>query len=216
MRPDDRPDRFEERLLCELRSHVAARPAPASPRGRPLAARRTRVALAGAGAAALAGGALAAAGGGPTPAAAAYSVVPRDDTVTVTIRSLRDAAGLERRLEAAGVPAEVDYLPAGRTCREPRFQPADGGPSSTQVSDDGAMRFEIDRAGLRAGRTLVVTTSGGGGVTGVSVAVAQGPVGPCEPVAAPPLPAGADPSHGGGRVRDELEAPAGGTAVPID
>jgi hypothetical protein len=105
------PTRFEDRLLAQLRQIVAERPAPAAtPHRRP---RRTRLALAGAGVAAAAAAAVAivATGGGVTPA---YAVQPRaDGSVTVRIHSLSDAAGLERRLRAAGVPAVVDYTTGG-------------------------------------------------------------------------------------------------------
>jgi hypothetical protein len=53
-------------------------------------------------------------GGDPTPAA--YAVQPRaDGSVSVTISSLRDAAGLEKSLRAAGVPADVHYAADGDT-----------------------------------------------------------------------------------------------------
>jgi hypothetical protein len=100
--------RFEDRLFEQLRDVVAARSAP-TPRRR---ARRARLVLAGAGvAAATAVAAVVATGGDVTPA---YAVQPgADGSVTVRIHSLRDAAGLQRELRAAGVPAVVDYAPAG-------------------------------------------------------------------------------------------------------
>ena len=103
--------RFEDRLLHELREVVAARPAPGvAARRRP---RRTRLALAGAGvAAATAVVAIVATGSDVTPTAYAVDSRP-DGSVTVEIRSLHDAAGLQRSLRAAGVPAVVDYAPAG-------------------------------------------------------------------------------------------------------
>lgn len=103
---------FEDRLLQELRQVVAERPAPAAgSRRRP---RRTRVALAGIGiAAAAVAVAMITDNGAVTPSA--YAVESRaDGAVTVSIRSLSDAAGLERRLRAAGVPAVVDYVPASQ------------------------------------------------------------------------------------------------------
>ena len=45
----------------------------------------------------------------------AYAVESQPDgAVTVSIRSLSDAAGLQRKLRAAGVPAVVDYVPGGQ------------------------------------------------------------------------------------------------------
>lgn len=111
------PDRFEDRLLSELRAVVAATPTPAPPAAVGAAARRrspvlrSRPALAGAVAAAAAA-ALVVQSGGSHPDAA-YAVTQRaDGMVTVQIRSLRDAAGLEQALRAKGVPAEVDYADA--------------------------------------------------------------------------------------------------------
>ena len=126
---DEKPrSGYEERLLTELRAlaernAAEAPPEPAYHARR--AVRRPKLALAG-----IAGGACAASvaiaftggdGGGST----AYAVQPHDDgSVTVEINRLEDAAGLEHELRAAGVPAEVDFLALGRTCREPRFTPA--------------------------------------------------------------------------------------------
>ncbi len=48
---------------------------------------------------------------------AAYAVDKQSDgTVTVTVKSLKDAAGLQRALIAAGIPAVVTYTPTGKTC----------------------------------------------------------------------------------------------------
>lgn len=49
----------------------------------------------------------------PRPGAqlAAWTVVKRDDgTISVTIRQLRDPAGLQRRLRADGIPASVTFF----------------------------------------------------------------------------------------------------------
>src|SRR4051812_4683219 len=106
---------FEDRLLAELRAVVAARPAPAPPPSPPPARRlpRARLSLA-AGAATVAGVLLATGGGGAAPA---YAVEKQPDgSVTVEINSLRDAAGLQEKLRAAGIPAVVDYTPFGKMC----------------------------------------------------------------------------------------------------
>jgi hypothetical protein len=114
------PGRFEERLLAELRRVVeegaipADAPTPAAP---PL--RRRPLVLAGglAAAAAVASVAGLALNGGDN---AAWAVTSNDDgTVTVEISSLSDADGLERKLAAAGVPALVQFLPAGKVCGVP-------------------------------------------------------------------------------------------------
>jgi hypothetical protein len=111
-------DPFEERLLSELRRVVAERPAPQLTIA-PTPSRFTprRLAMAGGAAGAL-GLALAVAlpsGSGSPDQAWAVSPNP-DGTVTVTIETLKDADGLERELIAAGVPADVRYLPAGTEC----------------------------------------------------------------------------------------------------
>jgi hypothetical protein len=127
------PNRFEDRLLDDLRSVVAARPAPVVPsRGR---APRPRLVLAGAGVAAVtATVAIVASGGDVTPSAYAVDARP-DGAVTVSIRSLRDADGLQRSLRAAGVPAVVDYVAAGDAsgCAGP----GPGGPPTTVYGEQG-------------------------------------------------------------------------------
>ena len=154
---------FEDRLLVQLRHEVASRQAPAPRRGRWIAA----------GAAALAAMAAAVAvalGGG----AAAYAVEPgAHGTVTVTIHDLSDAAGLQRELRAAGVPAVVKYDAAPPTCgaetsprrSAPPTEAGAGGPSTVQRergtsaggTDDGPS-FNTDGA-RGAGRPGITTTS---------------------------------------------------------
>ncbi len=192
-------DRFEDRLLAELRAHVAQR-AAADPRPEPPRGRRVRPAvrlgLAGAGIAAAAAIVVVATGGDGAPPA--YAVQPQSDgSVTVTIRSLRDADGLERQLREAGVRAEVDDLEPGKACKAPRGRPASGGgamSSAMRQSTDGTTTFTIDPGDLRADETLLITTSTtagpdrAAGATMVSVGVVEGPVAPCEPVDAPAVP----------------------------
>jgi len=133
------PNRFEDRLLEQLRHVVAERPAPAPTFVARRPPRRTRLVLAGASvAAATAVVAIVATSSDVTPSA--YAVQPRPDgSVTVKIRSLRDAAGLERSLRAAGVPAVVDYVPEGGTgCVAPAPEPAPGGSAERGLNTDGA------------------------------------------------------------------------------
>jgi hypothetical protein len=106
--------RFEDRLLAQLRRVVAESPDPVPPlaphRRR---APRARLALAGvsiAGAAAVA--LIVASGGSVTPDAWAVEPGPHGE-VTVSIRGLSDADGLQQRLRTAGIPAVVDYVPNG-------------------------------------------------------------------------------------------------------
>jgi len=181
---------FEERLLVELRGLVAASP-PARGQRHPVWS-RPRLVLAGglvavAAAAAAAGVFFLAAG---TPAA--YAVTKNaDGTVTVEIDSLSDAAGLEAKLQAVGVNAVVQYLPAGKMCKQPWFTPA--GPaaagglreSSVGRNGDGTTSFTIS-ADQPAGTTLVISTqSGPGGEQALGIGFAQGAVPACQVVDAP-------------------------------
>jgi hypothetical protein len=104
--------------------------------------------------------------------------------VTVEISRLEDAAGLERELRAAGVPAEVDYLPLEQTCREPRFEPAperplallgglaipmtvgavSTGPTELERQLREMLSFTLrtgEAGDLRPGETLVITSRQG-------------------------------------------------------
>jgi hypothetical protein len=199
-------NRFEDRLLDQLQEIVAARPAPTVvTRRRP---QRRRLALAGVSVAATTAAAvLVATGSDVTPSA--YAVQPRaDGSVTVKIRGLEDAKGLERRLRAAGVPASVDYTaaaPAG--CALPPSPPAgataqrsgssrDVGPSLTGAgpepgarpgarvntkvrSGDDGVTFTIDPGNLKPGEKIYITTSTGT-VNTIGMAVAkEKPAAPC-------------------------------------
>jgi hypothetical protein len=209
MSPSPATERFEDRLLTQLREVVADQPAPATtPRSRRspvLAGARSRLVLAGAAIAALVATFVVAGGGNPAPA---YGVETHaDGSVTVQIHSLRDADGLERKLRAAGVPAVVDYLPPGKTCREPRFRPAAGPRSSGRTSTEtrrgegGVTTFTISRGELRPGETLVITSTVGT-FSSLGMAIAAGPVAPCEQIDVPagklppPPPGGGGPGAG--------------------
>jgi hypothetical protein len=200
---------FEDRLLGELRAVVAERGVAAAAEaeastGTPAWRRGPRLAIAGAAVTAAAGVALlVSAGGGDTPTA--YAVEPRPEgMVSVEIRGLEDAKGLEEALGNVGIPASVAYLASGMTCREPRFRrPAAphgaGGKVTSGIGRDadGATDFSISRDVVGPGQTLVITASPGPGGSGsaVQMGVAEGKVAPCEPV---PAPAGAFPTPGEG------------------
>jgi hypothetical protein len=130
------PERFEDRLLQELRRIVADRPEPKAVERR--RAPRKRLALGGAvvaiGAATI-GVAIIASSGDVTPSA--YAVEPQaNGAVTVSIHTLSDASGLQRSLRAAGVPAVVDYAAGGGTgCVPPG--PAGVPPASGATSEGG-------------------------------------------------------------------------------
>jgi hypothetical protein len=204
------PTRFEDRLLAELRQIVAARPIPPAPAANAQAAasarrrapRRLLAVAATAGVAATA--ILLVAGGDRVTPAFAVERQP-DGNVSVTINRISDAADLQRQLQAAGIPAVVDYTPAGKTCRQPRGRPAPAPsrPAEARVAGStakgGSTRFTISRNMVSSGQTLVIATSGGDGPTSVGMEVVQGPVAACQLVNAPAPPAdaaGAFSTHG--------------------
>jgi hypothetical protein len=55
----------------------------------------------------------------------AFAVEPQEGGgMTIKIYSLEDAVGLERALERAGIPAQVNWLPTGMTCRDRLLTPS--------------------------------------------------------------------------------------------
>jgi hypothetical protein len=188
MTQDEKPrSGYQERLLTELRALAErnAAKAPPEPAGRRGVGRRPKLALAGITGGACVASAAIALTGGDGGGSTAYAVEPHDDgSVTVEISRLEDAAGLERQLRAAGVPAEVDFLPLGRSCREPRFKPAAGrtlellgglsipvtlgavatGPTELERRLVEKVSFTLqagETGDLRAGETLVITSRQG-------------------------------------------------------
>lgn len=188
MTQDEKPrSGYQERLLNELRAlaeHHAAK-APPEPAIRRGVTWRPKLVLTGiAGGACVASAAIAFTGG-DGGSSTAYAVEPHaDGSVTVEINRLEDAAGLERQLRAAGVPAEVDFLPLGSTCREPRFKPAAPralelfgglsipvtlgavatGPTELEqrLSENVSFTLKTGEMGdLRPGETLVITSRQG-------------------------------------------------------
>ncbi len=193
-------DRFEDRLLQQLRHVVAERPAPARTADR--RPRRTRLALAGAGVvAATAAVAIVTASNDATPSA--YAVQARaGGAVTVSIRSLSDAAGLQRSLRDAGIPAVVDYRPVANGCVGPpsgvpeqglhtqtsaegaagpllsqRGTPPAAGAGepratsgSVMIGRDGAVTFTLDPGTLKPGEKVYITTSSGA-VSSVAIGI---------------------------------------------
>lgn len=197
---------FEQRLLDELRALVIAQPPSSSERPlrspRSWAPSRPRLVLAGsivALAAVAAGAGVLLLAGGATPA---YAVSTNDDgTVTVEINSLSDAAGLESKLREAGIHAVVQYLPPGKTCKQPWFTPVshEHGPghepamSAVHHASDVLTRFTIG-SHHPTEATLVITTqaaadpsaaAGTDSPESINIAWAMGEVKHCEVVDAP-------------------------------
>lgn len=195
---------FARRLRAELRSIVvgqgavlpAQRTSTAARAGRAWRRPGSRLGLAAAAVAAVIAAVLIVnASGDNTPAAFAVEAEGGGE-ISVEIRSLEDASGLEQALTEAGVPASVDYLATGMTCREPRFQRApwpEGARaiSMARISGDGPfefsgpLHFSISRGAVGSGQTLVIVASAGPeGLfsTSSKVELADGVVAPCEPI----------------------------------
>jgi hypothetical protein len=191
---------FEERLLSELRELIAARRIEGGRRRRRW--RAPRLALAGGVAVVLAvavsAGVFVLSAGTPT----AYAVTKNaDGSITVQIDSLTDAAELQAKLQAAGVNAVVEYLPAGKMCRQPWFTPtgahaaAYGEMQQSTVGRNGDATACFTISGDHpTDTTLVVTTQAGpGNEQALGIAWAKGTVPACEVVDAP---AGSGPLGG--------------------
>ncbi|MEV4803577.1 hypothetical protein AB0K18_26545 [Nonomuraea sp. NPDC049421] len=134
----------------------------------------------------------------------AYAVSKGSDGgVSVRIHAFTDPDGLERDLAAAGVPAAVDYLPEGQTCKAPRGRHADaGGAFATGIRKDGdGIAFTIEKGQVPKGSTLVLTVSKSAqGDTAppsaTSLEIVEGQVAPCEPASLPLPPPGQGRSGG--------------------
>ncbi len=162
-----------------------ARPVrPARPRRRALSVAASALAVAG-----LAGGLTLTTG---TPAYALGTDSP--GRITVSVTRLEDAAGLEAALAAHGIRAEVDYLPQGMVCAPGRGHEVVGpnGVSEFQFGAGGAS-LTLSTAGWRPEWTLLLSTSGDLSDSAGSLAVVDGPVGGCQPVAFASL-GGGDPA----------------------
>ncbi|MEO3808832.1 hypothetical protein ABGB17_07495 [Sphaerisporangium sp. B11E5] len=112
---------FEDKLLVELKAEMAERATREAARG----PRRFVTPLRLGAAAALAAVAVSVPlvlGGG----AAAYAVTRNPDgTLTVTVKELQDAKGLQATLNAQGVRSDVTYTPRDKKCAPGRFVSAD-------------------------------------------------------------------------------------------
>ncbi len=185
-------DTFEDRLLSQLQEVVRAQ-SPARPPGRPHRIRNRSVAGTAVAAAAATVATVLMTGG----ASPAYAIDDHNGTVTVTIKSLSDAAGLQKALRDKGVPAYVDYTPAGKSCQQPRGQIADGQSrvSGSAEKSSGLATFSIDTGSLKPGESVVIESSSGTGHASMGMQFIQGPVAACKLVDAPAVP-GPGPADG--------------------
>jgi hypothetical protein len=187
---------FEEQLLTQLKNVVATRAARSASPLTTQPARRPRhrlVLAAGVAVAAVAGASVFAL---RTPPAYAVERDP-DGSIRVSVYDYRDPQGLQQRIEAFGVKAAVDYLPAGMTCQESRadFVPADRMPLKmvdwAPLSSEDRY-FKVHPQYIRAGQTFVYTVQLSEHDQRAAIRLADGPVAPCVPV-----PGDVVPGHGG-------------------
>lgn len=157
-RPDDN---FEERLLARLKAEVADRGAAAArleaeeaSTAAPAWRRRgPRLAFAGGAAVAALATAIAINAGSGT-GSQAFAVETTDGGgMTIRVNSPEDAPGLEAALEKAGIPSQIDWLPAGMTCREPHFE------SSTVKTVMGGRIGGMTMGGPGAAMTIGIMTA---------------------------------------------------------
>jgi len=106
--------------------------------------------------------------------------------VLVTIRDFRDVAGLRKQLRDLGVPAVVDYVPAGKRCRGPRGSNVENIPRglyTTPMNIPGekeGWQMRIDTRLFEPGQTIVWTvTAMPDGGSSTSTILMNDPVTPC-------------------------------------
>lgn len=147
-------DSFETALLTRLREHVDQQTARPSRRFRPrlLVAAAITVAAA-------AAMVVVVPGLGPTTA---YSVMEGNSgTITVEVRRLEDAAGLEAALEEHGITADITYVPQHQECAPGRYTPVDRRLSGMGVTMGATLlRVTLPPGTVRDGETFVMAVSG--------------------------------------------------------
>ena len=127
-KPDLSPLLPDDAALRARRAVLVDAVGPGGPGRRPASAwrrRGPRLALGGALAlAAVAVALIVSAGGGDS--SRAFAVEPQEGGgVTIKVYSLEEADGLEAALADAGIPSQVNWLPAGMICREPHYTPSE-------------------------------------------------------------------------------------------
>jgi len=189
-------DSFETALLTRLREHVDQQPAVRPRLSRP------RLLLGAAATVAAAAAMVVVVPGLGTPTA--YSVQEGNSgTITVEVRRLEDAKGLEAELAKYGVTADITYVPDHQICAPGRYMPVHRKHSGMQV-EIGAQQLKVTLppGTVRDGETFVMAVSGevippstepsqdgvrdDGGFSGwTEFDVTAGPVQPCKVVPNP-------------------------------
>lgn len=143
---------FETALLARLHEHVVPK-SVAHPRLTP------RRLLGGAVAAAAAAIVVLVPGVGSNPA---YSVVEGNvGEITVEVKRLEDADGLEAELKDFGIKADITYLPDRQECAAGRYEPVDRNLSGMSVSmGSHLLRVVLPPGTVRDGETFVMAVSG--------------------------------------------------------
>ncbi|TYK46808.1 hypothetical protein [Actinomadura decatromicini] len=188
--------KFEERLLAELKDVVAAQTASATANSHARSVRWRWAGLVTAAAATAAGLAIGipVLTGDQAPQANAVVRDP-DGSIRIYIRDYRHPEIIASRLRGLGVPAVVDFVPNDKRCRTPRgaITPNDGSLVTVEPEQDDSQgsysRLHPDRMG--PGKTLVLEVSFTSfsedeSVAWMFVGTATGHVGPCVLVPAPP------------------------------
>ncbi|MET7338742.1 hypothetical protein [Nonomuraea sp. NPDC005650] len=189
------------------RAHPSPAITAAAPRHGPSPLLRRRL-LAGAAVAGIAAAAVVAAPLVSGSRNAAYAVVKKSDgTVQVTVKEFRDPDGLEAKLEAEGIRADVTFTEADKQCARGRFAGADlayDPPSTKNMTEQERKEFDkpenwrsrdaarpikrdtfvISPSYIRPGETLVLefrpgNYSGMDRQLGTYLAKAGSPVAPC-------------------------------------
>lgn len=147
-------DSFETALLTRLREHVDQQPAV-----RPGRSGR-RLLLGTAGTVAAAAAIIVVVPGLGTTAA--YSVQEGNSgTITVEVRRLEDAKGLEGELAKYGVKADITYLFRRQECASGRYTPVDRNLSGMGISmGTQLLRVTLPPGTVRDGETFVMAVSG--------------------------------------------------------
>lgn len=146
-------DSFETALLSRLREHVE------QPAVRPRVSRSRLLLGAAATVAAATAMVVAVPGLGAAPA---YSVQEGNSgTITVEVRRLQDAKGLEAQLAKYGVGADITYLPRRQECAPGRYAPVDRTLSGMGVTMGAQLlRVTLPPGTVRDGETFVMAVSG--------------------------------------------------------
>ncbi|MEU9888130.1 hypothetical protein [Sphaerisporangium sp. NPDC051011] len=134
---------FEDKLLGELKAYMAAGP---QREHAPIRRRVGRLLLA-AGVVGVAAAAVVVVPWATGSGSPAYAVTKNaDGSVTLTLREFRAPETVERDLAAAGVRADIAYMPLGKRCDVSRYRPLDADQANLPTREE----LESKDPGVRA------------------------------------------------------------------